>query len=222
MCRFGDYNRPTNLKACHSPILDAKVGRLSDNVSEQKTYWLFATIYPRNLGTGESTSINSQLSQKIRSRGKRDDDCSHIIAASLDGKMVDFNLFPQSKFINRGWKDYGKFWRKAIECTIWIWLKNSVVINPRVEFQIRFFYDDQNYPHRPDHAKFLITFKHDGRNKTKDINYHDHENIQMELYAILKGDLMNIIENESDSVLEPNYEKVNWEQFSKLYPLNTK
>ncbi|CAF3613527.1 unnamed protein product [Rotaria sp. Silwood1] len=215
------YSRPTNLTVDHLPILDAKVGPLSVNAARQKAYWLLAEIHPHHLGNGENTSINRSLSQEIRSRGKHDDDCGHIIASSLGGKMVDFNLFPQNKSINRGWKGWSKHWRKSIEVFIFLWLKNRSFINPRVEFQVRLFYNDHNHPDRPDCGKLSITFKFDHGKSTKDGDDHDGKETPMPSYATLKGNLMNFIENELDSVPEPNYTTINWEQLSKFNSLNT-
>ena len=124
------YNRPTNLTDGHLPIRDAKVQPLALDKTEQKTCWLLAEIGPFHIDTGESTSKNRDLGKKIRDRGKPGDDCGHIIARSLGGKMVDFNLFPQNRDINRGWKGTSRNWRTGVERTIEIWLKNPSLIEP--------------------------------------------------------------------------------------------
>ncbi|CAF4112761.1 unnamed protein product [Rotaria sordida] len=215
------YEPLDNLQEVYWPIRHAKVGQLYSGDSGRKTHWLFAEICPCHLGKGEPTSNNTLLSGKIRSRGKLGDDCGHIIACSLGGKMVEFNLFPQQKYINRGWKGWNQHWRIGIEYTIWIWLINPFRIKPSVEFQVRFFYNDQTYRDRPDHGKFLIKFKCDGYEKNKKVDNRDKKEISMELYTILKGDLMNTIENESDSVPEPNYEKFTTARVSKFHDLTS-
>ncbi|CAF5026069.1 unnamed protein product, partial [Rotaria sp. Silwood1] len=102
------------------------------------------------------------------------DDCGHIIAASLGGKMVDFKLFPQTRFINRG--QYG-------------WAS--------VEFEVRLFYDDMEYKDRPSGGKILITFKGDRMKKSGIHNSNQNEQSSSSLYATLKGKLINLIKDES-------------------------
>lgn len=214
------YNHPNNFTNEYSPIIDVKVAPLSSGKQGQKTCWLLAEIYSQHRGKGEPTSKKPALRDEIRSRGKPDDDCGHIIARSLGGKMVDFNLFPQNKDINRGWKDLKHHWRIGIERLIEMWLIDPSLINPRVEFEIRFYYNDQQYPNRPDHGKYLIKFKCDGSKESKQVN-NGKKHISIELYRELKGDLMNTIDKQSDSASSPNYERVTPAQASKFHELST-
>ncbi|CAF1368306.1 unnamed protein product [Rotaria sp. Silwood1] len=158
----------------YAPILKVITGPLSINETEEKIHWLNAEIHRRHLGKGQTTQQNKDLATKIRSRGKPGDDCGHIIAASLGGKMVDFNLFPQTRFINRG--QYG-------------WAS--------VEFEVRLFYDDMEYKDRPSGGKILITFKGDRMKKSGIHNSNQNEQSSSSLYATLKGKLINLIKDES-------------------------
>ncbi|CAF0916714.1 unnamed protein product [Adineta steineri] len=203
-----NYERPKDLTEKYLPICNVKVEQLSSGGQGQKTHWLLAEIYEEHLGKGEATSKNSSLAEKIRSRGKSDDDCGHIIACSLGGKMVDFNLFPQNKNINRGFKGWKNHWRRGIEHLIYIWLKKRFCHEPHVQFQVRFFYTDSHYPNRPDHGKFLIHFKGGDSEANMKVNNLDKNQCSAEVYTRLKGVLQNVIENELEPVAEPNYERV--------------
>ncbi|CAF1482989.1 unnamed protein product [Adineta ricciae] len=210
------YNRPYNLTDGHLPIRDASVQSLSSGETGQKTCWLLAEIYPCHVGTGQPTSTNRDLAKKIRARGKQGDDCGHIIACSLGGKMVDFNLFPQNRDINRGWKDMSRHWRTGVERAIEIWLMNPSLIQPRVEFQIRFYYDDKKYPDRPDHGKFLVRFMCSGKKE----NNNAGKEVSVESYTILKGVLMNIMNNEPDSDSSTSYKQITPAQAASFHRLS--
>ena len=211
--------RPTNLKDDHVPINNVKVASLSLNKPGQKTCWLLAEIHPCHLGKGEDTSANRKLRDEIRSRGRPNDDCGHIIGRALGGKMIDFNLFPQNRDINRGWKGWSNHWKTGIDFLIKTWLINPSLIAPKVEFEIRFYYNDQQFPDRPDHGKYLITFKSDGSEESKKVNQGEKE-ISTELYKELKGILMNTVDKEPDSLSSPNYEQCTAARVTKFHQLS--
>ncbi|CAF4371797.1 unnamed protein product [Rotaria socialis] len=73
-----------------------------DRYKKLKPLWLKAKIFKEHIGKGETTSIATTLRRIIQGRGKEGDDCGHIIGASVGGKMVDINLFPQNMILNRG------------------------------------------------------------------------------------------------------------------------
>ena len=143
--------------------------------TERIPHWVRAEIYPRHLGTGEATDTKKKLKQKIRSRGDLSDpdpdDCGHMIAYQLGGKMVDLNLFPQDKKINEGHivRMSGRlkvrtcyFWRVAIEAAIAEFLaKTDRSKNPRVDYQVRLRYGDPVFPNRPVSFEFAVRFKKD-------------------------------------------------------------
>ena len=219
---LNNFNKPKNWKDEYSPITDAKVAPLSLSLDKekQKPIWLLAEIYPRHLGEGEHTSENSALAAEIRSRGIPGDDCGHIIARLLGGKMVDFNLFPQNPDVNRGRKGLTDQWRTKVERSIEIWLTNSSLRNPRVEFEIRFSYDDQQYyPNRPDHGKYLIKFKCDGSEQNKS-GHTTKGKLSMALYKELKDILMNPIVSGGASASATNDEPMTPAQASKFHELS--
>ena len=218
---LNNFNKPKNWKDEYSPITDAKVAPLSLSLDKekQKPIWLLAEIYPRHLGKGEDTSKNSALAAEIRSRGMRGDDCGHIIARLLGGKMVDFNLFPQNPDVNRGRKGLTDQWRTKVERSIEIWLTNSSLRNPRVEFEIRFSYNDQQYPNRPDHGKYLIKFKCDGSEQNKS-GHTTKGKLSMALYKELKDILMNPIVSGGASASATNDEPMTPAQASKFHELS--
>ncbi|CAF1483024.1 unnamed protein product [Adineta ricciae] len=210
------YNRPDNLTDGHSPICNASVQSLSSGKTGQKTCWLQAKIYRCHVGTGEPTAANRDLAKKIRDRGKRDDDCGHIIACSLGGKMVDFNLFPQNRDVNRGWKGMSRHWRTGVERTIEIWLMNPSLVEPRVEFQIRFYYDDKKYPDRPDHGKFLVRFMCSGKTE----NNNAGKGVSAKTYSELRDVLMNKTNKEPDSDSSTSYKQITLEEAAPFHQLS--
>ena len=203
---LSNFNKPKNLKDEHLPITDAKVAPLSLDKEKQKPIWLLAEIYPRHLGKGEDTSKNSALAAEIRSRGMRGDDCGHIIARLLGGKMVDFNLFPQNPDVNRGQKGLTDQWRTKVERSIEIWLTNSSLRN-------------QQYPNRPDHGKYLIKFKCDGSEQNKS-GHTTKGKLSMALYKELKDILMNPIVSGGASASATNDEPMTPAQASKFHELS--
>lgn len=159
------------------PIQDAKVqnvtNREENNYSVKqvsrnryqgyKPLWLMAEIWKCHIGRGEGTNVSPSLGKIIQGRGiqhygNSDDDCGHIVGASLGGKMVDFNLFPQNQSLNRGWKGNYGIWR-AIEACIKLWVTGiPEKFKPRVKFQMLLSYNDSNYPDRPDQFKYMVQF----------------------------------------------------------------
>lgn len=186
-----------NFRNC-DPIKKAQVEPFDQN--EIKPHYLNAHIEPKHLSTGEPTSVDDRLARRIRKRGIFGlDDCGHIVARSLGGKMLEFNLFPQNKYINRGWSGFGGLWRICVENLMKLWLENKLVINPRIDYEIVVFYNDAVYPHRPDNGLFKITFladREEEENENNDANLFD--------YPVMLGQLENTISN-SDEIKTPNF-----------------
>ena len=192
------------INLCRDPIKKVVVEKFIDQQTygENKTNYLHAFIEPKHLWTGESTDSNRGLAEKIRNRGNDGDDCGHIIARVLGGKMVDYNLFPQAKLINRGWKGFGGWWKIGVELLMFLWLNNPLVKNPRIKFQVLICYNDLSNQNRPDNGIFKIEFIFDEDNTQNSI-----ENIQ---YPILVGYLINKIDDIiKNNKSEPDFNKQN-------------
>lgn len=136
---------------------------------KMKPLWLRALIKKEHLGRGENTSKCSELSEVIRNRGDyKNDDCGHIIASSLGGKMLDANLFPQDKSLNRGLKGTYWVWR-LIEWCMKKWVqKIPEKYHPRVDFVMLLEYKDPNYVDRPNAFKYSIQFLMDDDDSSSD------------------------------------------------------
>ncbi|CAF1306617.1 unnamed protein product [Adineta ricciae] len=136
----------------------------SDRYQKLKPVWLKATIYKQHIGTGEETGKCENLRDVIRARGKRTeknepmDQCGHIVANTLGGRMLDINTFPQNPALNCGHEGTHLLWR-AFEVLMKQWLqKIPEKYNPRVKFIVKLFYDDPNYPDRPNKFFYSIQF----------------------------------------------------------------
>ena len=128
--------------------------------------------------------------------------------------MVNFNLFPQQKFINRGWRvntnnfliHCGLFWKQGVEALIRSFLQSVPDNrNPRVYFQVRLHYGDNQFPNRPISFSYLIKFKTDEDDSDND-NEHEEENIR-QISRILEGVVLNSI---GEEVLESTQELAAW------------
>jgi hypothetical protein len=64
--------------------------------------WSYAVIMPAHLGTG--TDTDAAIRQWVQNQvGYNTDDAGHIIGKNLGGLgTVDWNIFPQSRNLNRG------------------------------------------------------------------------------------------------------------------------
>jgi hypothetical protein len=202
-----------------NPIENALVENISDGI---KTHWLFAKINKKCLGTGEKTSCNAKLKKKIRHRGEISldgeplDDCGHIVAALYGGKMVEFNLFPQNKFINRGWNGYGILWRRGVELLIHAWVRNPLLNNPRVEFQALLDYSNNlKYPHRPSTLKFVVIFICENDKYTEVFTENELEN---DGYLLFVKELANKLSKEEFDANE--YVEKNYSSFKLVYLKN--
>ncbi|OXA50407.1 uncharacterized protein LOC118436552 [Folsomia candida] len=212
-----EHYDPSNFQSrLHRPIRHVKVSRALSGDGYKPCY-LFASILPKHVGTGEKTNVNKNLARMIRYRGKRKgDDCGHIIAAQLGGKMVEFNLFPQDKRINRGIYGLNKWWRKGVEKIILAWLTLPKNVKPCVEFEIILYYEDPEYLDRPTRGKFLITMKMDDDDDDDD-EEEDDDDEDTVLHPTLKGELLNELELAEEDVRESVYERINWTKFSKHF-----
>ena len=182
-----EYTQPVDYLR-YPPIVDAKVSHLSSRGTGMKPEWISAKIWQNHLGTGESTSDNPELRDEIRNRGVREDprdDCGHLIARRLGGKMVEFNLFPQELAVNRGrrvnieGKEYplSKLWKLGIEAVIHGFLKYTHPrYRPRVYVQIRLQYGDSEFPDRPVGMYYIVKFKKDDDSSDDKLNDEEQEN----------------------------------------------
>lgn len=180
-----EYTQPVDYLR-YPPIVDAKVSHLSSRGTGMKPEWISAKIRQNHLDTGEPTSTNPRLRDEIRNRGVREDprdDCGHLIARCLGGKMVEFNLFPQELAVNRGRRvniegtEYplSKWW-KNIEAVIYVFLKcTHPRYRPRVYFQIRLQYGDSEFPDRPVGMYYIVKFKTDDDSSDDELNDEEQE-----------------------------------------------
>jgi hypothetical protein len=205
------HNRSFSNELIYGSIKEVTVEKISWNqIIQEKTHYLYAYIFPHHLGTGEYTSKDPALRQKIRDRGKLDDDCGHIVSRNLGGKMLECNLFPQEKNVNRGWMGQGRFWKILVESLMTFWLK---IIpsdrNPRVVFKIIWSYSDSVYPHRPNSGTYFVKLICDERKEEKDTNNEFESKC-----SILIGQLMNEIVKAN--VQEADYcVRLNWEEYTR-------
>ncbi|CAF3565600.1 unnamed protein product [Rotaria socialis] len=156
----------------------------SNRYKKLKPLWLYAEIWEHHVGRGEVTNVSDSLSNLIKGRGIYDnrnsrnsgnDDCGHIVAASLGGKMVDINLFPQNQCLNRGWKDNYSIWR-LIEACIKLWVTGiPEKYRPRVKFQMLLYYNNPKYPDRPDQFKYMVQFLMDDDSSSDEDNDDDEK-----------------------------------------------
>ncbi|CAF4925943.1 unnamed protein product [Rotaria socialis] len=141
----------------HGP--DAHRARLNDYFSTgpiQK-----AIVKKEHLRHGEVTARVERLARVINDRGLGNDDAGHIVACSLGGKMIDINLLPQNKHLNRGLQGNYLLWRELERCMhFWV---NSLPeeCNPRLSYQMLLRYGDEENPHRPDKFEYNIQFELD-------------------------------------------------------------
>lgn len=182
----------------YSPIVSVLYERVPNmpEDSNRMTHYLCAEIYTKHIGRGEPTSIKTALSNKIRQRGKNGDDCGHIISRNLGGKMIDINLFPHEKVINRGWCGTGGLWKVGVEALMLTWLKNRFLKNPHVRFQIIFHYNDEIYPNRPDNFQMkieLIADDDDGNeeNDLNDIKSRVCQELRMQITNTIAEEIKN-------------------------------
>lgn len=196
------------------PIKDVRVANLSDGAGSKPCY-LYAEILPSNLKGGEKTNTNTQLALKIRQRGKPGDDCGHIIGAQLGGKMVEFNLFPQSMKINRGFGKLKILWRQGVEQVMAKWLTLPEHKHPKALFEIILFYTDTDYRDRPNKTKFVVTLKCDGEEEDDDGDGETY------LDPVLKAQLLNELTVDVETELSA-FEKINWHNFSCQFGNNYK
>lgn len=89
------------------------------------------------------------------------DQCGHIVANTLGGRMLDINTFPQDSALNCGHLGTHLLWR-AFEFLMKLWVKViPEKYNPRVEFTMNLFYGDRTYPDRPNKFFYWIEFRVD-------------------------------------------------------------
>lgn len=199
-----------NVDVIYQPICEVLVAELA-NETEQKPCWLLAIIKKEHLNTGESTSQNTFLRKKIVSRGKKKDQCGHIVAKSLGGKMVDFNLFPQDAPLNMGYKHNELrsyiYW-KGVDTLIHLFL--SVIPEkycPEVKYEALLNYNDDEFPDRPSDIKLLLKFYCKGIETSKEVNRAKMDEVEMILISSIFNDIEKIKKDENYSLSEDNFKK---------------
>jgi hypothetical protein len=121
--------------------------------------YVIAKIEPRHLDKGEKTTSNKTMAELVRGYGygsKGGDDCGHIIANMLGGKMRLYNLFPQEKCTNR------VEFKNTVEMHVYKFLDNFKSEKPYVLFAVNLTYSDSSKPMRPNQLKFKATFYRNG------------------------------------------------------------
>ncbi|CAF1406377.1 unnamed protein product [Adineta steineri] len=220
LSKFNSWT-PHNLRLCSwSPIVDARVKQCAKAYDEEnklvpsyrfqpkeKPVYVVAEIEPKHLNTGEETSDQKGLRDAIRARGQRNadgtpcDDCGHIIARSLGGKMVHFNLFPQCLAINRGWAGLSSLWKWGVEFLIQSWLTLQIVYDPMVRFHVVLDYPENysDYPDRPTKMYYVIEFwKKDDDSSSDESNEEENSMPERANVASMAGIVENNMESLSD------------------------
>ncbi|CAF1502873.1 unnamed protein product [Adineta steineri] len=181
----------------YSPIQEVKAQNVGDTQANitlsakwpkryqgLKPLWVKAEISKTHFGTGETTGKYSQLSQVISARGIRSDQCGHIIACSLGGKMIDINLFPQDGPLNCGWEGNYFIWR-GVEACIKLWVTTiPEKYRPRVQFQMLLSYTNKAYPDRPEKFKYALRFLMDRESNKSEHDDREEISVAQELYNI--------------------------------------
>ncbi|XP_054162123.1 TNF receptor-associated factor family protein DDB_G0272098-like [Oppia nitens] len=143
--------------------------------------------------SGETTSASVELAKLISARGnKEDDNCGYILASELGGKMVHFNLFPQDRLIDQGYRQYSPVWRPGIEWLIKLWLIGQHRDDPMVRCQILLCYNDRHQPDRPSEFHVYIEFfKSDTDTLTSNgVRYDDDDQ-----HVLSKGDRQKLLDD---------------------------
>ena len=200
-----------NVDVIYQPICEVLVAELNQNETEQKPCWLLAIIKKEHLNTGESTSKNTFLRKKIVSRGKKNDQCGHIVAKSLGGKMVDFNLFPQDAPINMGFKHNELrsfiYW-KGVDTLIHLFL--SVIPEkycPKVKYEALLNYNDDEFPDRPSDIKLLVKFYCKGIETSNEVDRAKMNEVEMSLISSILNNIEKMKKDENYSLSKDNYKK---------------
>lgn len=201
-----------NVDVIFQPICEVLVAELNENKTEQKPCWLLAIIKKEHLNTGESTSKNTFLRKKIVSRGnKKKDQCGHIVAKSLGGKMIDFNLFPQDAPLNMGFKHNELrsfiYW-KGVDTLIHLFL--SVIPEnycPEVKYEALLNYNDDEFPDRPSDIKLLLKFYCKGIETSKEVDRAKMNEVKMSLISSILNNIEKMKKDENYSLSKDNYKK---------------
>lgn len=210
--KFSDSKlfKPENTEiSTNEPIVDSLVERITDRdgTGGRIPHYLNALIERKDLFTGMATSQNARLAERIRSRGREnEDDCGHIVANVLGGKMVDFNLFPQDRDINRGWNGFYLYWRE-IERFMFLWLIVPGLKNPKVDFKFLLNYNDNRLPHRPSSCNMLIIFQADEPDDSKNEDFNELK------WPKLQSELHNLFKSINFEKLDIN--KTNWNYYTE-------
>jgi len=129
---------------------------------------VYALIQAHHLPFGETTGKNQttkKLAKEIRELGHKVhgdsvDQCGHIVAACLGGKMERRNLFPVSQTSNLSQLNRSE--RKIKQ-----FIETNRSKNGRAYFRMFLFYEDPDYPARPTRFEYsyILMCDDDGKQK---------------------------------------------------------
>lgn len=134
--------------------------------------FVIAVIENKHLRTGQNTGTNSDLAEEIRARGIKPDQCGHIIAVSLGGRMEYCNLIPQGKTTNIMHYHYAE---KLIKSHI----EDKTKKNPWALIKVRLIYENKKYPNRPTRFYYTYRLYKDKEQNEENIGEFEPELIQL-------------------------------------------
>lgn len=152
--------------------------------------YVVALVEHRHLGKGEATSANPALAMEIRDLGHKYqgkiikyqdrsiDQCGHIIARSLGGKMERRNLFPIGR--NTNLSQYINAERHIRE-----FILENEQKKGRALIQVKLEYEDGRFPCRPTSFKYsYVLFRDDKDGKQKEADPGSLNNVFLEITVV--------------------------------------